>query len=204
MKRLLCVLLLALAPSLVSAQHSITLSWTASTAPNVTYNVYRAPCTGTITGNVCSAAGTFAKLGNVATTTYPDATVTAGGSYDYYVTALCPPTGCSPSMSGESTPSNHSAGKTSADTPPPPTNLGITSVALNIQGAYGTVVAKWLDPNAAYTAYWIYQDATILASGINYSGTGSFNLQRTFRMASTATVKILVCDARTCQTSPAS
>lgn len=199
MRTILLALLLGLTPTLALAQHSISLSWTASTAPNVTYNVYRAPCTGTITANTCSAAGTFAKLGNVATTTYPDATVTAGGSYDYYVTALCPPAGCSPSISGESTPSNHSAGKTPVDTPPPPTNLGITSVALNIQGTYGTVVAKWLDPNAAYTAYWIYQDSTILASGVTYSGTGSFNLQRTFRMASTTGVKILVCDAKTCQ-----
>jgi cellulose 1,4-beta-cellobiosidase len=59
--------------------HSITLTWTASPSPNVTYNVYRATVTG----------GPYTLLGNSGTNlTFPDTTGIAGTKYFYVVTAV--------------------------------------------------------------------------------------------------------------------
>src|ERR1700730_10926176 len=63
-----------------SGQHSVTLSWAASTSPVVGYNVYRA-----IPPN-----GSFTKLNSkpIITTHYTDTTVEAGHTYTYRVTAV--------------------------------------------------------------------------------------------------------------------
>jgi fibronectin type 3 domain-containing protein len=64
-----------------SAQHSVSLSWTPSTSPNVEYNVYR----GT------RQAGPYpAKLTSAAQqgTTFIDSTVQSGITYYYVVTAI--------------------------------------------------------------------------------------------------------------------
>ncbi len=102
MKRLLLLLALIVgfAPN-AFAQHSAALSWQASPTSGVTYNVYRAPCTGTVTSNVCSQEGTFSKLSNVSALAYTDSAVTAGALYSWYITAV--------DSGGESSGSNHFA-----------------------------------------------------------------------------------------------
>ena len=61
--------------------HTVTLTWTASTTPNVTYNVYRA---NTTTG------GQYVKLNSAPITTlsFTDNTALAGYSYSYDATAV--------------------------------------------------------------------------------------------------------------------
>ena len=63
-----------------ASQHSVNLSWTASTSTVVGYNVYR----GTQSG------GPYVVLNSApnASTTYTDATVQAGGTYYYVVNAV--------------------------------------------------------------------------------------------------------------------
>jgi hypothetical protein len=68
--------------------HSVTLSWTASTTPGVSYNIYRGAT----------------KIGNVSTLTYTDTTVAAGTTYSYSLTALC--VSCTTPITGEG---SHSA-----------------------------------------------------------------------------------------------
>jgi len=59
--------------------HYVTLNWTASTTPSVTYNVYRTTTSGVYAGALASAG---------AATTYTDSTVAAGQTYYYVVTAV--------------------------------------------------------------------------------------------------------------------
>jgi hypothetical protein len=60
--------------------HTVTLNWTASTTPNVTYNVYR----GTTSG------GPYTKLTSspVSAVAYTDSTIFAGQTYYYVTTAI--------------------------------------------------------------------------------------------------------------------
>jgi fibronectin type 3 domain-containing protein len=63
--------------------HTVSLSWTASTSPNVLgYNIYRAVYT--------TSCGSFSKINSVLNTTtlYTDAVVTDGTSYCYATTAV--------------------------------------------------------------------------------------------------------------------
>ena len=62
------------------AQHTVALSWTASTTSGVTYNVYRQ--------QACS--GNFARINSsaVTSTTYADSVVAPGETYCYQVTAV--------------------------------------------------------------------------------------------------------------------
>lgn len=61
--------------------HAANLSWTASTTPNVTYNVYRATAsTGPFTTPLNSSA--------ISGTTFKDTSVQAGQTYYYVVTAV--------------------------------------------------------------------------------------------------------------------
>jgi hypothetical protein len=65
----------------ITAPHSVTLSWTASTSSNIVgYNVYRAS----------QARGPYTKLspGPVAGTNYVDLTVATGQTYFYVTTAV--------------------------------------------------------------------------------------------------------------------
>jgi len=67
-----------------AAQHSATLTWTASTTPSVTgYNVFRSQTSGTF-----GAAPLNASL--VTGTTYTDTTVAAGQTYYYVVQSVAP------------------------------------------------------------------------------------------------------------------
>lgn len=109
--------------------HSVTVSWTGPAITGQTYNVYRAPCTGTVAGTTnangsvvgtCSTAGTKAVLGNVSTVSFTDASVALSQSYAYSVTTVCPSAGCSDMSVGESVPSNVIGVKMMAPPPPPP------------------------------------------------------------------------------------
>jgi fibronectin type 3 domain-containing protein len=62
-------------------QHTVTLSWTASTSPNISgYNIYRA----TDSGGPYSKINTSLDAG----TSYADKTVGSGGTYYYVTTAV--------------------------------------------------------------------------------------------------------------------
>jgi hypothetical protein len=63
-----------------ATSHTVTLNWTASTTPSVTYNVYRAS----------TAGGPYTKLTatTVTTTSYTDSNVVAGQNYYYVTTAV--------------------------------------------------------------------------------------------------------------------
>ena len=63
-----------------AVQHSVGLSWTASTSPVVGYNVYR--------GSVSGGPYTLITGSLVAGTAYTDLTVQAGQTYFYVVTAV--------------------------------------------------------------------------------------------------------------------
>lgn len=64
-----------------TAQHSVTLSWTASTSSGVVgYKVYR----GTVSGGPYTVLNSSLVTG----TTYADTSVQAGGTYYYVVTAV--------------------------------------------------------------------------------------------------------------------
>jgi hypothetical protein len=68
-------------PCSVYSAHAAALTWTASTTPNVTYNVYRAT----------ASTGPFTTPMNaspITGTTYTDTTVQAGQTYYYVVTAV--------------------------------------------------------------------------------------------------------------------
>ena len=68
-------------PCSVYGAHSASLSWTASTTPNVTYNVYRATgSTGPFTTPLNSSP--------ITGTTFVDTTVQAGQTYYYVATAV--------------------------------------------------------------------------------------------------------------------
>jgi hypothetical protein len=102
MKRFLVLMILLFGfVSTVDAQHSVDLSWQDSTS-GVTFNIYRAPCNGTVSAGVCSQEGSFQNLANVSELTYTDTAVTAGAAYSWYATAL-------DSGGDESVASNHFA-----------------------------------------------------------------------------------------------
>jgi len=63
--------------------HTVSLSWNASTSPNISgYNIYRAVYT--------TSCGSFSKINSAlnATTLYTDAVVTDGTAYCYATTAV--------------------------------------------------------------------------------------------------------------------
>ena len=193
---LLAVLLVT--PSLVLGQtHTVSLGWQASTTTGVSYNVYRAPCTGTIsTSNVCSAEGTFAKIGNATTLTYVDSTVAAGSNYSYYVTALCGTTGCPTGTQGESAASNHIGAAIPFNAPAPPGNLAITSVAryTNPDGSTG-IVAKWEGvPNMKMT-YAFYGNGKVLTSATVSNASGVYQANWTGTIKTGASVGVEICAA---------
>jgi fibronectin type 3 domain-containing protein len=106
----LSLVFVALCPSqkVFSAAHSVALAWTASTTPNVTYNVYR----GTASG------GPYTKLNStpVSVLTYTDSNNIT--TYYYYVVTAVDSHGIESVYSNE----------VSAGVPNPPTGLvGVTN-----------------------------------------------------------------------------
>jgi fibronectin type 3 domain-containing protein len=70
-------------PCVVYSAHAANLSWTASTTPNVTYNVYRSTVsTGPFTTPLNSSP--------ISGTTFKDTSVKAGQTYYYVATAVAP------------------------------------------------------------------------------------------------------------------
>lgn len=64
-----------------ATSHSVSLSWDASSSPNVvSYNIYRAAYT--------TACGSFSKIGSSANTSYLDNSVMNGQSYCYEATSV--------------------------------------------------------------------------------------------------------------------
>lgn len=66
-------------PTPTPGSHSVALTWSASSSSGVVgYNVYRGQ----------TSSGPFAKVGNVATTSFTDTSVQAGQTYFYVLTAV--------------------------------------------------------------------------------------------------------------------
>lgn len=181
-----------------AAPHSVSLNWIPSTTVGVSYNVYRAPCTGTITAKVCSQAGVSAVVGASPTASYTDSTVAAGGLYDYSVTAVCTAGGGCPSgVVGESTFSNHIGAAVPTDTPNPPTGLNLGTIAFNFQGNNGVVDASWRD-SPGITIYWINQGNRVVSSGYKISNTGIFNLRSIFPVIAKTGLRLTICNFKAC------
>ena len=200
MKRmfLIAVAALVMYVPISSAQtHSVVLSFTASPTTGIAgYHIYRAPCTGTVSTNLCSAAGTYAIIGtNTATTlTYTDTTVAAGAQYAYYVTAYCPPSNCSATLGGESGPSNIIGLVIPLNPPLPPGNLAITSVARNITTSGNTtVVATWQAVPYMPTTYTFYGNGQVLTHGTLKDASGIYTATWTGRIGDGASVSFEVC-----------
>jgi hypothetical protein len=192
MKRILALAILALVASSAMASigptlritadpqtgtHQGQLSWVAPVTTGVVYtgfNVYRATCTGTVTAGVCStdSTATFAKITATAlpatALSYTDTPLTAATSYIWYVTSLC-----ATCTTTESIPSNHVAGTTTANQPPPPV-LSITSVAMNVTGNTETVTAQWTDTSGTQQAFKFSNGTSFVAQGLTSDPSGNF------------------------------
>lgn len=140
---LLTALMLIVAPH-ASAQatgHGGTMHWTASTDAGTSVKVYRAPCTGTVTGttsanggilgacSVTPAASSFTVIATVAsgTTNFTDTSLGFGVPVVYNLTAVCPTAGCTDGAVGESAHTTNLA----AMTPPPPSSNPPTGFTLD-------------------------------------------------------------------------
>lgn len=118
MKRWIGILILgiglALCPTAKAqtpVQHGITVSWTASTTPGVTYNIYGATASG----------GPYTKLTTapVSTLSFLDATATDGKAHFYVATSVSA-TGVESQFSTQTT-------ATALAVPNPPTGLAATA-----------------------------------------------------------------------------
>jgi hypothetical protein len=196
MKRLLSALLFLCATSLAAAQsHSVTISWGASTTAGVSgYNVYRAPCIGTVSAGNCTQEGTFAKIGSSSTTSYADTSVVAGGLYSYYITATCPSAGCSASVTGESAGSTHIAAVVPKDAPAPPTSPSITTVSRNSTGANVTLSASYTAAPNVPTNYSFMTGPTVLTRGTQVNGSGAYAVSWIGKLKPGSPVIFQVCD----------
>lgn len=102
------------------AQHSVALSWGASTTAGVTYTLNR--------GTVSGQENTYAI--GITGTSYNDTLVQPGATYFYNVIAVCG-TGCPAGTAGNSAPTNEVKAVIPANTPGPPSNLVISQIAMN-------------------------------------------------------------------------
>jgi len=198
MRSILTSIILLLFSLAAQAQHSVSLNWVASATVGVSgYNTYRAPCNGTISGNTCSAEGTFAKIGSSTGLTYTDTTVTAGGLYVYYVTATCPAAGCSSSISGESTASAHVAAVVPKDPPVPPSGVTITTVTKNTNGANITLSATWT--GAIGSSNWSFMsNGQVITQGTQNSSSGTFAVVWTGKLKPGSTIIFQACQGTNC------
>ena len=177
--------------------HQGQLSWVAPVTTGVVYsgfNVYRATCTGTVTAGVCStdSTATFAKITATAlpatASSFTDTPLSAATSYIWYVTSLC-----ATCTTQESVPSNHVAGTTTANQPPPPV-LSIVSVAMNINGANETILAKWTDTSGTQQHFSFTDGNLFRGQGITSSLTGTF--AETLTVPAGTPITFLVCTAQ--------
>ena len=198
MKRILAIAALALGfASSASAQHSVALQWTIPPAPTgvvyTGFNVYRAPCAGTITNAICStdSTATFTKLTATAlgptVTTYTDTTVTGGTNVVYYATSLC-----ATCTTPESVPSMHVAATIPANQPPPPI-LDITKVAITTNGTNETILAQWTDTSGTQQHFAFTDGNLFRGQGITSSLTGTF--AETLTVPAGTQITFIVCNA---------
>ena len=101
---------------------TVTVNWTASLTPGVTYNVYRAAAS-------CTATGTFIKLtpSPINALTYNDLNVPTG-TYCYYATSYL-----ASATPPESVASNKAEAVVTDTQPSPPTQLNVTPAAVTMQ-----------------------------------------------------------------------
>ena len=195
--------------------HSASLSWTLSPTVGASHNVYRAPCTGTVSAGVCSTEGAFVKLQTLAplTKTYTDSTVAAGGKYAYYVAASCVAPACGNDatgapIDGESAPSNHVGVSVPMDPvpPQPPSGLSLVSVAQSLTGANATLTASWTDDPGVSTTYSVWvAGRRILTSGVSVNDTGTYQKSWGFKVKPGTQIYFSVCDTNNvCQSKAAS
>lgn len=121
-------------PPAQAGAHAGSTSWGASPTPGIAgYHIWRANCTGAISGGsqasngaisnaTCTptpALSSFSNIGMVGptVTSYVDSTVTAGQQVAYYETAFCPASGCGAGVAGESSPGPILAGTAGNDQP---------------------------------------------------------------------------------------
>ena len=169
-------LLFLVSPAL--AQHKITLTWQNSPDTNNTF-VYR------LTGPCPTPLAGFTKLtaSPVTTATYADSAVNAGTTYAYYATAFL--------NNLESVPSNC----LSATVPvAPPSGLAITSVAMQINGANETILAKWTDTSNTQQHFSFTDGNLFRGQGITSSLTGTF--AETLTVPAGTPITFLVCTAQ--------
>lgn len=203
--KLLTALLLSLFCVLgLHAQHSATLTFTPSTTVGVNnYNVYRAPCNGTVSAGACSIEGIFALIGTApgTATSYKDTTVLGGYSYVYYLTAVCT-TACGTDASGnkitgESVPSNHWAGTIPATSPQPPAILTLTSASLQRTGSNATFAATWIDSPNTNTTWSLTYNGKPFANGAQGSTTGNYAMNWSGKLNPQSTpIVFTVCDTQ--------
>lgn len=205
MKKIILILFVLCCATSAKAQtsHSVAMTWVKSSTPDIaSYSVYRAPCTGTVTANLCSSEGTFVKIGSVTvpTVTYTDSTVTAGGLYSFYVTAVCPSTGCLNITGLESVGSNHLGVSVPKDPlPQPPGNLTLTSVVRNSTGANTTITASWTDAPGTTTTYSVLSNGSVVSTSSAFSTTGQYSATWGGKIKPGSSIMFRVCDtAGTC------
>lgn len=121
--RFLCVALLVLAvcrkpPAPKTSGKNVSVQWTASTTPNVSYNVYRASGT-------CASATAYTKINPsaVTVTSYTDANVPVG-VLCYYATSYLISAGTPESIASNK--QEVTVPEPSEPQPQPPTNLTVT------------------------------------------------------------------------------
>jgi hypothetical protein len=190
MKTAMAILLSA---GLALGQHSVGLSWTASTDaagnPTLTYALYRQAH-----ATPCPAAGTgysvVTSLITSTATSYTDTTVSAG-AYCYYLEAVL--------NGASSVPSN-----TVAATVPvaPPSGLTIVSTAVKVAANHVSLSGTYIDPQ--YATNWEFYDSTgrTLAKGTVPLET--VDITETWKgKDSAAAYYFKVCDSQQCLTQQA-
>ena len=126
-RKLAILIWLLAAASPVFAQHSVTVTFTASADaaanPSITYAVYRlnGACPAIAPTSVSGSGFTQINATGITTTTYTDSTVTPG-TYCYFGTAFI--------NSTQSVPSNDAQGIIQ---PKPPTSFGVSSVVFHYE-----------------------------------------------------------------------
>lgn len=174
---------------------AISLTWNASPTVGIAgYNLYRAPCTGTISQAICSAEGAFVKI-NTAIIVTPSATdmgVVYGSGYSYYVTSICPTAGCDSVTIGESLPSAHAAITMSL----PAIGITITPTIITTPMGITTQFGDTLTGSPNTTVTWSTTIGTISSTGLFVApllpGTGTITVTSTADPTKSAKASVTV------------
>lgn len=174
---------------------AISLTWGVSPTVGIAgYNLYRAPCTGTVSLAICSAEGAFVKINTavITTTSSMDTGVVYGSSYSYYVTSICPIAGCDSVTIGESIASAHAAITMSL----PPIGITITPTTVTTPMGVTTQFVNALTGSANTTVSWSTTIGTISSTGQFIApllpGTGTITVTSTADPTKSATASVTV------------